>query len=396
MQRILFATAFTLAALAAPSAICASSPETRYEAAAKMLSSCQYCFSIRDTPEDLKALNDMWSAIEDWTVDYLNGHSQISTEDLNTALMNEHYNYTIVTAAPDWGTKLAPGLFGFGTSYNEIGVAFLVGKRDGRYRVVWDTQSLPARDVSRFPVLRAWSAEKAADGCRSDKNEGTWNRCGPIHGAFELLPRDERGNLRFFIDATYAQAAGETVAGQISVWSWDGVAAMPLLAKSYFYDFEDVRVEFAHGLLTIRAKEEYQSYYSCGACLGRRMDLAIRIAPGEVTDLGEKPLYPELDTVDSLFQAIAKRQPTESLASPRALSELNAILKSSGAEDKEGDVPELDMIDYSSVRRENGHALACISVESVDNGIVFAVGRKGGRDFITDVSLQPANPKGKC
>jgi hypothetical protein len=369
------------------------SPEERYAAATKILSTCQYCFDIRDTPEDMKALDEMWTAIEGWTVGYLNSHPEVSIEKFDTALLNAQVGSL---PAPNWVKKLGPDLFGFGTSYSEIGTAFLVGKRDGRYRVVWDIRRLPAGDISRFPILASWTVERARETCRSKTDEGKWNQCGPIHGDFQLLPPDSRGNVRFYLDATYAQAAGETVGGQISIWSWNGETATPLLARSYTYDFEDFGVHFSGGLLKVRAKDEYQSYYSCGACLGRRMDWTIRITPDRVTDQGMTPLYPELDVVDSLFQRMAGRQVATDLASSRVIAKLTKLLEPVSDKNTGSPAFDLEMLDDSSVRRVNGRALACISVDAVDNGIVFTIEKRDGRDFITNVDLMLSRRGGKC
>src|SRR5277367_4331284 len=200
MQRILFATAVTLAALAARPAVCAPSPEARYEAAVKVLSGCQYCEGIRDTPEDLDALNAAWTATQDWTVEYLNAHPNTTAEKLRTVFLNGHPGYQPLPAeghlvyvpqqaAPDDVTRLGPDLFGFGAG-NGTGNVFLVAKRDGRFQVVWDVRNLPGDQISKFPVLTAWSAVGARGSCRSKATEGKWNQCGPIGGSFERLPPD--------------------------------------------------------------------------------------------------------------------------------------------------------------------------------------------------------------
>jgi hypothetical protein len=405
MQTILFAAAIALAALAAPFAVCAPSPEARYEAAAKVLSDCKDCdFDIDDKAEHLKALDDMWTATEGWMVDYLNAHPRVTAEKLRTVFLNAdpgyqplpaagHLVYVAQHAAPDGVIRLAPDLFGF-ESGGSFGNVFLVAKRDDRFQVVWDIRSLSAGEVSKFPVLTSWSASHARESCRA--NDDVRDQCGPIGGAFKLLPPDTDGHTRFYLDATYTTMMGETVGGQISIWSWDGNAATPLLARSYTYDLEDVSVTLSHGLLKVRAKEEYQSYYSCGACLGRRMDWTIRIEPDRVVDLGMKPLNPELDTVDALFRRVEKHEAADDLASPRAVSKLANIIAPMW--DDAAQPPEFDLgiIDYSSVDRTHGRAVACISVDEIDNGLSFTLEKRNGKNFITDIALVPPHKSGKC
>jgi hypothetical protein len=386
MQRLLVSAAAALAVLFVATGLQAASPEARYDAAIKVLSTCQYCFDIRDTPEDLRALGEAWTATQDWTLAYLNAHPEGDVGALNAVLLNAHSDYKKISAAPDYVTPLAPDLFGFGVGYNEIGNVFLVAKQNGRFRVVWDIRNLSASDVEKFPILRSWLVESARGFCRSKTTEGMWDRCSPIHGTFELLPPDSHGHIRFFLDSTYAQAAGETVGGQISIWSWDGKAAMPLFAKSYTYVLENAGGGFNDGLLKIQAKDEFKSYYSCGTCLGRQMDWTIRIDRDRVVDLGMKPVFPELDTVDALFYRLEKRRPAGDLIDPRAMAKLAPLLEP--AQDHTVNPPDmgLNMIDYGAVRREKGHTLACVIIDELDSKLVFTVEKRKGHDFITDVA----------
>jgi hypothetical protein len=392
MKSFLVSAALALAFAATGLQADEASPEARYEAAIKILSTCQYCYDIRDTPEDLQALNATWTATQDWTLDYLNAHPRIDVAALKAVLQNAHGDYRVPSAAPNDVAQLAPGLLGFGTG-DILGNTFLVARQGDRYRLVWDIRNLPAAYTAKFPVLAAWSAIHARESCRSKANAGKWDQCGAITGQFLSLPPDAQGHPRFYIPATYAQAMGETVSGQISIWSWNGKAAVPQFAKSYTYLLDDGDTHFANGILTVRAKGEFKSYYSCGACGGRPMEWTIRIDRDRVTDLGMKPVYPELDAVDALFYGLEKRQPVDDLIDPKAMAKLTPELEP--AVDRTVSPPDfaLTMIDYGEVRREKGYALACVTINDFNNELAFTVEKRNGRDFITDVAPRAG---GKC
>ena len=326
----------------------------------------------------------------------MNKHPDTTAEKLRTVFLNAnpgyqplpvdgHLVYVPQEVAPAAVTQLAPGLFGFSAGYGEIGNVFLVAHRDGRFQVMWDARTPSASGISKFPTLAAWTAENARNSCRTGENEARWDQCGPIHGGFERLPPDSLGNIRFYIDATYAQAAGETVRGQISIWSWNGTVATPLLVKSYTYVFEDAVDRFENGIIKIHVKDEYKSYYSCGACLGRQLDWAIRVGPDRIVDLGMHPLRPELDTVDDLFQRIEKARPSADIADPRAVAKLKSLLAS--AWDAGKNPPELDlgMVGGAGVRRYGARAVACLGIDAADGEFDFTIERRDSHFFITDV-----------
>jgi len=392
MQRLFVSAVAALAVFFAATDLQAASPEARYAAAIKVLSTCQYCFDIRDTPEDLQALEESWKATQDWTVDYLNAHPGIDIAALKTVLKIAHSDYRVPSAAPNDVAQLAPDLLGFGTG-DILGNVFIVARKSGRYRVVWDIRNLSSTDTTKFPVLAAWSAIRARGSCRSKANAGKWDQCGPITGALVSLPPDAQGHPRFYIAADYAQAMGETVSAQISIWSWDRASAKPLFAKSYTTMLDDTGAHFADGVLTVRTKSEFKSYYSCGACGGRPMDWTIRVDGDHVTDLGMKPIYPELDTVDALFSRLEKRQPVDDLIDPRAMAKLTPELEP--AVDRTVSPPDfaLTMIDYGEVRRKKGYALACVTIDDFNGELAFTIEKRNGRDFITDVAPHPG---GKC
>jgi hypothetical protein len=373
-----------------------ASPEARYEAALKILSSCRYCFDIRDTSQDIKALNNMWAATQDWTVDYLNAHPQMTATQLAALLAQMHKDDRAVAAAPDNVSGLGRDLYGFGVGYNEIGNVFLASRQNGRFKVVWDIRNTRAKDVSKFPILAAWQTKSAQASCRLNAKKGTWDRCGPIFATIENLPADAKGHVRFYIDATYAQAAGETVSGQLSIWSWDGRTATPLYAKTYASLLDDADTEFSHGVLSIRAKGEFKSYSSCGACEGRQMDWKIIVGTSRIVDLGMKPVVPELDTIDDLFQQLFHHQSADNLADSRVDATLRNLVQTARKEGGFSPSEGFGMYMGSTVRRDALGSHICFGSDLDDHPLLFTMVRKGAGYFVRDVTLHPVIGKPYC
>ncbi len=142
-------------------------------------------------------------------------------------------------------------------------------------------------------------------------------------GHIDSLPADARGRPRFYIDAGYAQPAGATRGRQLSVWRWDGRAAIPLYVTSYTVggDADHQGVTAEGDVLRIGAKGFYQLLSVCGACDGRQIVRRLKLTPSDqIEDLGTTSLTPELDLIDTLYMRVKNRQPTDDLASPEALS----------------------------------------------------------------------------
>ena len=306
--------------------------EERYREAASRLTPCQYCIGINDTSQDIAALEDLWKSAADWIVARLaGGHAieQIQTEMLNRQTIG-------MTALPTSFVRLGPDLYGVtNDTLDTTGTAFIVGKRDGRFEVLWDIRHLPESDLAQFPMLKAWSAKSATDSCRSQTPDDHWQECGPLSGDFKLLSPDAHGHIRFLLDATYGQMAETTVGAQLSVWTWDGETAKPVWGSLYGWNFEDVSRQLEGDFLKYRVTAYWHTIFACGSCIGRQMDWTLRLRPDGVDDLGMKPVVPELDAFDDLAWRISKGENADGLASPEVLRDMRAVVAEEKADDKE-------------------------------------------------------------
>ncbi|MGA7713974.1 MAG: hypothetical protein WCA81_18925 [Rhizomicrobium sp.] len=367
--------------------------QARYDAAKTLLAKHTDSFSLDSTREGREALDEYWAAIQDWTVWYLNSHSQMSPKEISEHLETQELNGGVEVGAEKIGTDL----YAVSAGYGEIGTVFLVAKRDGRFAVVWDIRHVMALDATKFPALTAWSTDHARDPCPSVKTDdgSLWDRCGPIHGGIDVLPPDSSGHIRFYIAATYAQAASETVAGQLSVWTWNGRTATPVLVKNYAYTIEDWRVGLKGSLLTIRVKDEYKMFTSAGCCAGRQMNWTFRVGPDHIDDLGMKPLIPELDAIDDLLFKVWHHLPTDAIAAPNVAATLASFMKAQQARGEfDPEFPTFGMFMGSSVQRGQQSTSVCLATDNDDAALLaFRMKHTEKGYFLSDVTKVPDGAK---
>lgn len=373
----------------------ATTPEERYAKALAVLNvQCepQCGLGIDGTPEQKQALDALWVATQDWTVEFLEANPAITTERLRTELFN-HHGGGRENVAPDNVFVLAPGVYGFTASFGETGNVFLIKKRGGDFAVVWDIRQA---DGNAFPILKAWRNDHAFNGCEKedDSNRGL---CGPLFAnEIKVLPPDQQGRPRFYLNATYAQYAETTVAGQLSIWSLDGAMPKPQWAKRYLYNFEDMSWRRDGALLKIRATDWWHMFYSCGTCIGRQMNWTLRIQPDGVDDLGTVPVVPELDALDEVFYRVWKHQPADDLASPQVLS-VAAKLIAEEEEDKAATAKKYNQpldLNYLFLGMLGGDPKAAVThkgrevclVTDSSGAIRMRFETRGGKLFATELS----------
>ncbi|MDE2183530.1 MAG: hypothetical protein KGJ78_10970 [Alphaproteobacteria bacterium] len=307
-------------------------PEARYaEALAALDAKCdEFCgYGINGSLEERRALDALWDATQDWTVAYLSDRRKIDLRKINTDLVNRHAHER-TNIAPDAIFALQPGLYGVLSSWEWTGNVFLVEKHEGRFRVAWDIRKA---DAGAFPVLKAWHTDRARNDCEKDGNASR-DVCGPIIGnEIKLLPRDGDGRVRFALLATYGQLAETTVAGQLSIWTWDGTAPRIQWAKRYTYNFEDASWRQHGELLKIRATGWWRMFFACGTCIGRQMNWTIRIGPHRIDDLGMTPVVAELDALDEIFYRVWKHLPADDLATSKVQETAAKIITEREAEE---------------------------------------------------------------
>lgn len=358
-------------------------PEERYAAAQKVLNAkCdQFCgYDLADAAE-VKALDDLWDATEDWTAAFLTSHSlrdlTRTIEKRETDALNRRPNNT---AAPDSVTPLAPDLYAFTAQWGEAGTVFLAQKQAGHWQVVWDIRKA---DTKAFPVLTSWRSEAARNNCREHASDDHYADCGPLFGAVTVLRPDAQGRPRFMLRATYAQFAGMTVGNQISFWRWNGHAAEPLIAKTYAFMIDDSSATetVTPDRATLWVKDEFKSFYACGGCIGRQVHWTFRVLSDRIIDEGQKPVVPEMDAVDALLDQRLAHKPAADLASTEAIASLDRILAPLG---KDG----LSMESDHTVKHTATGASVCLSTDALP-ATRFDLIRRGSGFFVT--AVQPLN-----
>ncbi len=347
--------------------LAAATPEERYQAALMVLTKdCgDVCgFGLSENPAEAKALHALWDATQDWTLEYLGAHPDLDPEHIETDLLNRS-NSGREAIAPVEMVMLAPDLYAFAAQWVETGNVFLVGKRGGRFAMVWDIRKA---DTGKFPILKAWRGDGRTVHCQYSEDEC----CVLSAGVTKLIP-DARGRPRFAVRATYAQIAGFTFAKQLSIWAWSGATAVPLFAKRYLHTIEGRAPRFEDRRVTLWPKEEYKTFGAYGCCDGRPVAWTILIGPDGVDDLGERPLFPEIDAIDAVFYRIWQRQPVDNLGTPKALAAMAALVDAhrwSPSPDAV-DYTKIDYLDDFSVRPNGANRTVCLALNTVDNALMF-------------------------
>jgi hypothetical protein len=202
------------------------------------------------------------------------------------------------------------------------------------------------------------------------------------------LPDDPAGHSRFYVSATYAQAADTTVAGQLSIWTWDGHTAHPLFAKRYLYNFEDEHINLDGDLMTIRASGFYRSFDNCGTCIGRQLDWRLHIGPDRVDDLGTTPVAPELDQIDEFLYRAARLKAMDDLASPRAQAVAIRLMADAYRDANDTDYISIGMMGDQSVRHRADRTLVCLQTDAAGT-LTFAMEQRSGGLYITGMTAPP-------
>lgn len=314
---------------------------------------------IDDDPESLKLLARQWSLAGDWVTAWLNEHPAASSEAVKEALIG------LTEANEPEYLELGEGAF-LVVAPGPIGNVFIVAKSDGRYRLAWSTAQIQQARGEQAEILAAWRPENARHGRRGPYWAATGS-AGSVIPRLGKLPSDAKGRPRFYIDGTYAQSAGGTVGGQISVWLWDGKTARPLIVRAYTFMLDQaIGTRMEGDLLKVQQKKFFHTFFSCGMCEERQADWIVRFTPEGVEDLGEMSLVPELDAADELFYRVIHHNFPAAVASPAAVKAAERIVREAraGHSAKEWTIfPSLGMMGRWKVRdAANGKSL-CLSLD---------------------------------
>jgi hypothetical protein len=192
------------------------------------------------------------------------------------------------------------------------------------------------------------------------------------------LPSAASGARRFWINATYAQRAGDTQPGQISFWSWDGTHATPLQVGVYFFALDIGDPPTLRGdVLSLTVKQDFKSMLACGACAGRQRLWRFQAMPdGAIRDLGETSVVPELDLIDEIYDRAAHHFPLVGYASAAAARVIAKVVHE-GDPGSQWPMGALDGWALSRDRRQ-----ICVATDS-GGAVAFWLTRSGGRVTVT-------------
>ena len=271
---------------------------------------------LDDDPRAPALLRRIWTIAGQRAIDYLNRHPATSAPRLRAAIGKLSRNLRVETVELDARTYLVS------VSLGDMGTVFIVTNPDKQSKVAWTIADLAAHPPPGLEILSAWSGEQARLSCRRSETGDEFGFCGPVSsdwygGAIGKLPDQGDGSHRFYLTVGYAQRAGATVGGQLSLWRWTGRTAEPLLARTYVYTMDQkLRLQVDGNLLRVGIKDNFQSFFVTSPEEGRQLVWTIRSDPDRIVDLGKASTVPELDLVDTLIQRLLKKEPASDIASP--------------------------------------------------------------------------------
>ncbi|HEX4860245.1 MAG TPA: hypothetical protein VFV07_03350 [Rhizomicrobium sp.] len=353
--------------------------ETEYRLAAERVHKHASDFSLDGKPQGEHALSRAWTLLAEWTAAYLNEHPDATPKRLKRAAPSGDLD------AVPLGPRRMLVSAAVGTAF---GTVFIVDGSDGSFRPVWSIRGRAGREA--FPLLDAWTAKGAEENCRKMAADADWGRCGSLGGTAQRLPDDAQGHPRFYVEAGYSEAAGNTEAKQLSFWTWTGATAEPQFVTTYSANLDDEYTQLDGDVLKVRTGEDYRMISPWWDHLDRALDWRFRVGPDRIEDLGKTPLVPEMDIVDEILVRAAHRQPADDIATRAVQAQAAKIIADSGNVGEDGE-PSLAMAGSSTLRREDGRTLVCLPSDAAGNLTFTLTGT-----FVSDLSVTPNDTGNFC
>jgi hypothetical protein len=346
-----------------------------YAAVAAALKGHSDGFFIDKSPESAALLDREWSLQTAWVTAYLEDHPSADAKQIARAVSDLGAN--IQSEA----ILLGRGLYGIAIQEGEVGNVFVIAERHKHYRLVWNAKDLRPGTTRNSKLLAAWSAQAARGDCREKVSGEDWLSCGPLHGGFGSLPEDQNGRRRFFLDGSYAEYAGLSVAAQLSVWVWDGSEMrLEFLGTYGYYIGQPAGTRLDGELLRVRVREQYRTFSTCCDDEGRPMDWNLRLTPTGVQDLGYSPVPSPLETMDELFYRTAKGIPADDIAASAVLAQARALMR---RVPKENGVPALGTLMPPYPNPTGDAAEFCADFGLDGFGLAFSIGQLNGKPYLT-------------
>ncbi len=354
-----------------------------YAAVAAALKGHSDGFFLNKSPEASALLDRKWSLQAEWVAAFLDAHPSATEKQIEGSVSDLDAN--LRSAA----TLLGQGLYGVGIEEGEMGNAFVVAEKRKHFRPVWNAKDLRPGTTRDSKLLAAWSAQAAREECRPKAREEDWLNCGPLYGGFESLPDDDKGRRRFFLDGSYAERAGMTVAAQLSVWVRDGSEPRLEFVGIYgFYIEQTVGTRLEGEVLRIRVRDQYRTFSTCCDDEGRPMDWNLKLTPTGVQDLGYSPVPSPLEALDELFYRTAKGIPAGDLATPPVLAEARLMVRRAS---KENGIPDMGGLMPPYPDPAGGAGEFCADFQ--DRGLAFSVEKVHGKPYLTAMKQRTHCPQ---
>jgi hypothetical protein len=249
----------------------------------------------------------LWGLLSQWTAAYLDEHPTAPAGDVAAALAGigqlqfsalqlvrgDSPAYVVAAYAP-WG-----------------GTLFVVARdRHTRFRPTWSIADVRARPGAPEKELRYWTSADPS----------------PIGGTVYALPAKRTGEARFYVDAVTLDSQSSFFACQLSIWEWDGQAALPVLMQTYGRTFDTLTNELHDGVLTVHTKEVGRALSTTSRDANPAGVWNITIAPNGIQDQHPKSADPWFSLLDALFDRTFRRQDVSEIASRSVADALTAAL----------------------------------------------------------------------
>jgi hypothetical protein len=380
-------------------------PEQDYARTAKVLRahSGQYGFFHDGSSEAIAATQQMWSAVAAFISEQQGRNPNISVESLDHSLCLLTVEPMPPEAVQETAEEQCAERRGNSTevadlghhlllvspSVGESGTVFLLGEHDGKSVVLWSIANAGPQRLDPDGLIGAWRAERASGTCREKTADKDWGTCGPLYANVGVLPPDEKGRLRFYVDAGY-EGDGGTIAKQTSIWRWNGDHAELQWIGSYdFMIDQGIGTSFDDdkGTLVIGQKGEFRTMFDCGSCIERPMEQRFLVTKSGVEDLGVRSLVPEMDAIDEFLWRLSHGLPTASVASAQAAQLLRSQVVQATRESRKIDKTFYSVGMVSDVTRlTKDGAEVCLDAD--DLGVLHVQMRRtaDGGYFITNVA----------
>lgn len=334
----------------------------------------------KETPGRRVALDRAWSAVANWTAGFLDGHPDVTAEQLARAVVGLDPPRPCAnhdeTCANDFhldanAVRLSgppATVFAVAANYPRSGTFFVIARgKDDHFRSQWNINDVARRHYQSRDEIGYWAWTGSA-----------WGD-GPPIGSVGPLPPAASGHPRFYVDAVSAAEAGGTYRKQFSAWEWDGAEARPLFIKSYEVSFDTEPLTIKGGDISIPTKGSYKSFSTCGGCPEPHVLRTLRVSSDGVHDLGTTDGEPEMRCVDELWDRLIHAQPAGDLAAPEVVAVLRPIVN----EIKHAAGPDsnflLGMIEVPTLSVEDGHRFLLIESEALHcKQLRFEVGSHTG------------------